>query len=86
MKEEQNIVIYKTKDGPELQVKLEKETLWLTQAQIAILFDVQKAAVSKHIKNIFDSGELNEEATVSKMETVQIEGNRKIKIGITPFL
>ncbi|ADR19310.1 death-on-curing protein [Calditerrivibrio nitroreducens] len=86
MKEEQNIVIYKTKDGPELQVKLEKETLWFTQAQIAILFDVQKAAVSKHIKNIFDSGELNEEATVSKMETVQIEGNRKIKTGITSFL
>lgn len=42
MKEQQNIIIYKTKDNPELKVKLEKETLWLTLNQIALLFDVQK--------------------------------------------
>ena len=45
----------------------------------AALFDVQKAAVSKHLKNIYVSGELAQEATVSKMETVQQEGARKIK-------
>jgi death-on-curing family protein len=82
---QQNIVIYKTKDGPELSVKLEKETLWLTLNQIAILFDVQKAAISKHISNIFKSGELDKDSTVSKMETVQIEGNRKIKRTLTYF-
>ncbi len=81
----QNIVIYKTKDGPELKVKLEKETLWLTLNQIAYLFDVQKAAISKHIKNIFNSGELSENSTVSKMETVQIEGNRRIKRTLTYY-
>lgn len=82
---EQNILIYKTKDGPELSVKLEKETLWLTLNQIALLFGVQKAAISKHIKNIFNSGELNRGSTVSKMEIVQIEGNRKIKRTLTFF-
>jgi len=81
----QNIVIYKTKNGPELEVKFEKETLWLTLNQIALLFGVQKAAISKHIKNIFKSGELDPVSTVSKMETVQIEGNRKIKRQLTYF-
>jgi len=81
----QNIIIYKTKEGPSLEVKLEKETLWLTLNQIALLFDVQKAAISKHIKNIFRSGELNPNSTVSKMETVQMEGNRRIKRHLTYF-
>ena len=80
-----NIVIYKTKNGPELEVKFEKETLWLTLNQIALLFGVQKAAISKHIKNIFKSGELSPVSTVSKMETVQIEGNRRIKRILTYF-
>jgi death-on-curing family protein len=81
----QNIVIYKTKEGPSLEVKLEKETLWLTLNQIALLFDVQKAAISKHIKNIFKTGELEPDSTVSKMETVQMEGNRRIKRLLTYF-
>ncbi|HOK40447.1 MAG TPA: death-on-curing protein [bacterium] len=76
----QNIVIYKTREGPELKVKLEKETLWLTLNQIAYLFDVQKAEISKQIKNIFNSGKLNENATAFKMETVKKEGNREEKI------
>jgi len=82
----QNIVIYKTKEGPSLEVKLEKETLWLTLNQIALLFDVQKAAISKHIKNIFKTGELGPDSTVSKMETVQMEGNRRIKRLLTYFI
>jgi hypothetical protein len=80
-----NIVIYKTKNGPELEVKFEKDTLWLTLNQIALLFSVQKSAISKHIKNIFKSGELSPVSTVSEMETVQIEGNRKIKRRLTYF-
>ena len=79
------IVIYKSKEGPKLDVRLEEETIWLTLNQIAFLFNVQKAAISKHIKNIISSGELNEKSTVSKMETVQIEGNRHIKRTLTYF-
>lgn len=80
------ILIYKPKGGDiEVEVKLEKETIWLTLNQIAYLFGVQKAAISKHIKNIFASGELNRNSTVSKMETVKIEGKRKIKRTLTYF-
>ena len=61
-----------------MKVRLEKETILLTQQQVGLLFDVKKAAISKHVKNIFDSGELNKNSTVSKMETVQTEGKRKI--------
>lgn len=79
------ILIYQTKDGPNLEVRLENETVWLTLNQIASLFDVQKAAVSKHIKNIFNSNELKPSSTVSKMETVQLEGNRWIKRTLTYY-
>lgn len=72
------IAIYNSKAGPQLDVRLEKETLLLTQQQVSKLFDVQKAAISKHVKNIFASGELNKNATVSILETVQSEGGRKI--------
>jgi len=51
----------------------------LSQKQIAELFDVNVPAISKHIKNIYKSKELEEISTVSKMETVQQEGNRKVK-------
>ena len=61
-----------------VQVRLEGETVWLSQAQMAGLFDVQEAAISKHLKNIFASGELEQAATVSKMETVQKEGGRTV--------
>lgn len=80
-----DIIIYKSKDGPSLEVRLKEDSVWLTQNQIASLFDVQKAAISKHIRNIFQSGELEEKSTVSKMETVQIEGNRKITRELTYY-
>lgn len=79
------IIIYKSKNGPSLEVRLKEDSVWLTQNQIAYLFDVQKAAISKHIRNIFQSGELEEKSTVSKMETVQIEGNRKITRELTYY-
>ncbi len=83
MKKENNenskIIIYKTsKSKGELKVFLDKETIFLTQQQVAFLFDVQKPAISKHVKNIFDSGELNKKSTVSILETVQKEGRRNI--------
>ena len=72
------IVVYQPDETIRLDVRLENETVWLTQLKIAELFGVQKAAISKHIKNIFVSGELVKEATVSKMETVQTEGGRTV--------
>ena len=53
--------------------------LWLTQKQIAELFGVQKANISKHFKNIFTEGELDKNSTVSILETVQNEGGRTVK-------
>ena len=74
-----NIIIYRDADNSvQLDVRMEQETVWLTQRQIADLFGVKKAAISKHVSNIFSQGELIPEATVSKMETVQIEGTRTI--------
>jgi len=72
------ILIFEDRDK-KIEEELKEETIWLSLNQIAFLFNVQKTAVSKHIKNIFESGELNPASTVSKMETVQLEGNRKVK-------
>jgi len=82
MSEEQSkgeIVIYKANSGPELQIKLENDTVWLTQVQVADLFGVNVPAIFKHAKNIVKAGELSENRTISKMEIVQIEGKRQIK-------
>ena len=67
--------IFKSEDGKvQVNVLIENETAWLTQAAMAELFGVQKAAVSKHLKNIFESGELQEKEVVSKMETTTRHG------------
>ena len=78
------ISIYETPNGT-IEVRLERETVWLSQEQMATVFDVQKAAISKHLKNIFTSGELERGSTVSKMETVQQEGTRRITRQIEHF-
>ena len=75
---ENQIVVYQLNEAVRLDVRLENETVWLTQLKIAELFGVQKSAISKHISNIFASGELLIGATVSKMETIQMEGGRKV--------
>ena len=69
------ILLYKN-DNAEVKVEilLQNENLWLTQAKMAELFDVQKAAISKHLKNIFAEGELQENSVVSKMETTAADG------------
>ncbi|MFA6494337.1 MAG: virulence protein RhuM/Fic/DOC family protein [Candidatus Paceibacterota bacterium] len=78
-KENKEVVIYQGKTGEiKVSVDLQNETFLLTQQQVAEIFDVQKAAISKHIKNIFDTGELSKKATVSILETVQKEGKRTI--------
>ncbi|HNA86287.1 MAG TPA: virulence protein RhuM/Fic/DOC family protein [Thiobacillaceae bacterium] len=74
------ILLYQTPEGgPAMEVRLELETVWLTQVQMAELFGVNVPAVFKHIKNIFATGELQSEATVSKMEIVRQEGKRQVR-------
>ena len=65
------IILYQPDRSISLEVRVENETIWLTQKQMAQLYGTAVPAISKHIKNIFDSGELQAEATVSKMEIVQ---------------
>ena len=72
------IVVYQPNETVRLETRYAHESIWLTQLKIAELFGVQKAAISKHLKNIYSTGELVREATVSKMETVQNEGGRTV--------
>ncbi len=75
-----DIVIYKDKNGEvEVEVKLEDETLWLSQKQIAELFGVTKQNISAHIQNIYKEEELSQDATVKNFLTVQKEGKRRVK-------
>ena len=62
----------------DVTVSPNEETVWLTQKQMAELFDVKSQAITRHLKNIYNDEELFKEATCSKMEQVQIEGSRKI--------
>jgi len=74
------IVIYQDSNSQiELNVQLEGETVWLTQAQMVTLFESSKANINEHIGNILKSAELNEESTVRKFRTVRQEGNREVK-------
>lgn len=69
------ILIYKTsKNEVELEVKLDKETVWLTQNQIALLFGTQRPAITKHLNNIFRSGELNKDSVGSILEHTASDG------------
>ena len=68
-----------------IEVMYADETIWCTQKAMAALFDVGVPAVSKHLANVFETGELNEEATISKMETVQQEGSRTVKRSVVMY-
>ena len=69
------MIIYENSDGKTIiDVRFDEDTLWLTQMQMADLFGVQKAAISKHLKNIFESEELIENAVVSILETTAADG------------
>lgn len=76
-----NIEIYQTDNGKlELKVELDDETVWLTQAQIAELFEVRPQNITMHLKNVFSNGELQESATCKDSLQVQIEGAREGRI------
>ena len=73
--EENKVIIYTANDGKtKIDVKLEEETLWLTQAQMCELYQTSKSNVSEHIKHIFEEGELNEDSVVRKFRTTAADG------------
>lgn len=74
--ETNEIVLYQPNETMKLEVRLENETVWLTQQQIADLFGTKRPAITKHISNIFKSGELEEESTCSILEHMAADGSR----------
>ncbi len=73
-------LLYKAQNGAvKVDVFFQDETVWLTQKALAELFGVQVPAINKHLKNIFESGELEERSTISNLETVRQEGSRKVR-------
>lgn len=80
MNKELQFLIYSTpEENVRIDVVVKDENIWVTQKAMAELFGVKVPAISKHLKNIFEEGELQQESTISKMETVQNEGTRNIK-------
>ncbi|TVR81092.1 MAG: DNA-binding protein [Chitinophagaceae bacterium] len=79
MNSKNEIILYQSDELPEhIEVRLEDETIWLTQQQIVELFESSKANISEHIKHIFESGELIENSTVRNFRIVRMEGNREV--------
>ncbi|MBT3210202.1 MAG: DNA-binding protein [Bacteroidetes bacterium] len=79
MSNKNEIILYQPDDlSTKLEVRVEEDTIWLTQVQIVTLFDSSKANISEHIKHIFQTNELEENPTVRKIRTVQKEGNRTV--------
>jgi prophage maintenance system killer protein len=85
MNEEKNqqpkgeIIIYRDPHGPEIQVKLEQDTVWLNQAQMAELFQKNIPTINEHIKNVYKEAELTQNSTVRKFRIVQKEGGRQVE-------
>ena len=84
--EENKIIIYQTEDGQtQIDVRLEDETVWLTQAQMAELFQTDRTSIVRHINNIYKVDELDRESTCVKIAQVQTEGKREVKRTIPYF-
>lgn len=80
MSKDFNFLVYTSaEEDVSINALIKDDTIWLTQKGMAELFDVNVPAISKHLSNVFEEGELLKESTVSKMETVQIEGARSVK-------
>ncbi|MGP8320528.1 MAG: virulence RhuM family protein [Methanosarcinaceae archaeon] len=78
-KQQSDFILYTSNDGDvNVEVVLKDETVWLTQKGISRLFGVNVPAISKHLANIYETGELRKESTISILETVQNEGDRKV--------
>ena len=73
------IILYQPDDAVKIEVRVDDETVWLTQQQMADLFGTQRQAITKHLKNIYDSAELDRASTSSILELLQKEGLRMVK-------
>ena len=85
MEKRGEIILYQPDSEVRLEVRLEDETVWLTQAQIVELFQSSKANISEHIKNIYEQGELDESSTVRDFRTVRQEGRRYVERVLTYY-
>lgn len=86
MENKSELIIYQTADGEtKLDVRIEGDTVWLTQTDMMQLFQSSKANISEHIKHVFEEGELEEGSTVRNFRIVQSEGNRQIAREITHY-
>ena len=84
--EENKIIIYQSEDGKtQIDVRLENDTVWLTQAQMAELFQTDRTSIVRHIQNIYKIGELDRESTCAKIAQVQTEGHRYVRRTIPYF-
>lgn len=88
--EENKIIIYQTEDGQtQIDVRLENETVWLTQAQMAVLFQKDRTVITRHINTVFNEGELNREEVCAKFAHTTrhgaIEGKQQISRFSTSF-
>jgi len=81
-----DLILYTTEDGrSQIQLRTENQTVWLTQLEMAELFDATKQNISLHLKNLFADGELDPAATVKESLTVQIEGGREVQRPVTLY-
>jgi hypothetical protein len=86
MNNKNEIILYQPDDlSTKLEVLVESDTIWLTQAQIVTLFDSSKANISEHVKHIFQTNELEENSTVRIFRTVKKEGNRTVSRDLTHY-
>jgi hypothetical protein len=86
MEDKGQILLYQTPDGvTKIEVKLQDETVWLSLDQMAELFQRNKSTISRHIKNVFEEGELQPDSTVAFFATVQTEGKRKVERDIAYY-
>ena len=80
------ILVYESTDGGiTVDVRLERETVWLSLGQMAELFGRDKSVIAKHLRSVYRAGELVREATVAKNATVQLEGNRDVERTVEYF-
>ena len=90
MEQQGEIILYQPDESVRMEVRIEDETVWLTQAQIAELFETKRQAITKHLKNIFQSGELNENYSMFHFGTNclgwQVIQNQKHTIWTLSFL
>lgn len=81
-----DLILYTTEDGrSQIKLRAQEQTVWLTQLEMAELFDATKQNISLHLKNIFEDGELDPAATVKDSLTVQIEGSREVQRPVTLY-